>query len=369
MALKVTINAEGGGIVIQNVGKANELYLVGLEDIRLSQKDATDIQVELENPEHLIQTVLDTSAGEVSINGNVSASPAAAIADFGAVVEAARSAGGGGGGDATAANQVTQIGLETTIRDNTNNLDVLQSTRSAEATQLLIKAKTDNLDIALSLLSREATLDLVKTAVEAINTRDAATFDRKLSELLQESTFTAALDGKKFSDLAQEATLSLIKVAIDSVKIATEGTQANTNDAATQTTLALIKAKTDNLDVLLSTLETTLNAIETNTAASGGGFPVGNTGAITTVANSATSVVLLSANPDRESITIVNRSNQNFAVAFAATATTTDFTIWLPKRGGDEYSQVTRNDYTGIVSGIWAASGDRGATITEVTQV
>jgi len=293
MALKVTINAEGGGIVIQNVGKANELYLVGLEDIRLSQKDATDIQVELENPEHLIQTVLDTSAGEVSINGNVSASPAAAIADFGAVVEAARSAGGGGGGDATAANQVTQIGLETSIKTNTDSLNVNLSTRATEVT---MSAANQN--------------------------------------------------------------LSSIKDQLDE----------KTSTRASETTAAGIKTGTDKIPSDPSTVtkqNETITAINSLSL----GANKGNTGAITTVGNSAASVTLKVANASRKSITIVNRSNKNLAVAFSATATISAFTYWLPKRGGDIYSTVTINEYTGVISGIWSDSGDEGATITETTQV
>jgi len=50
------------------------------------------------------------------------------------------------------ATQVLIRALLTTIDADTSNLDVLLSTRNAEATQLLVKAKTDNLDVALSTL-------------------------------------------------------------------------------------------------------------------------------------------------------------------------------------------------------------------------
>ena len=43
------------------------------------------------------------------------------------------------------------------IKTNTDKLDVLLSSRNAEATQLLIKAKTDNLDVLLSTRLAEAT--------------------------------------------------------------------------------------------------------------------------------------------------------------------------------------------------------------------
>jgi hypothetical protein len=92
MALKVSINQEGGGITLIDETRSVS-YFLGIEDIRLQQKDSTKIQVELENPEILLQTVYDTSQGEMQVAGVVSATPGDAITAFGALIATSRSDG------------------------------------------------------------------------------------------------------------------------------------------------------------------------------------------------------------------------------------------------------------------------------------
>jgi len=87
------------------------------------------------------------------------------------------------------------------------------------------------------------------------------------------------------------------------------------------------------------------------------------TATISTVASSATSVTLLASNPARRRIVIVNESSKTLFVAFAATATTSAYTVAV---AGNATFQGVLNDYTGIVTGIWSAvSGN--ARITEIT--
>lgn len=88
-----------------------------------------------------------------------------------------------------------------------------------------------------------------------------------------------------------------------------------------------------------------------------------STGTTTTVAASATSVTLLSANANRLGATIYNDSAfANLFVKLGATASTTSFAVRLTPNG---YYEVPYG-YTGIIDGIWSvASGN--ARIVEHT--
>ena len=84
---------------------------------------------------------------------------------------------------------------------------------------------------------------------------------------------------------------------------------------------------------------------------------------LTSVAASVTSVSLLASNAARRQAIIVNDGNKTLYIAFAATATTTAFTVRLG--GGNEFVSEM-NGYTGAISGIWdSAAGS--ARITEIT--
>lgn len=87
------------------------------------------------------------------------------------------------------------------------------------------------------------------------------------------------------------------------------------------------------------------------------------TGTVTSVAGSATSVTLLAANTSRAGAVIFNDSTVALAVALAATASLTAYTVSIPAQG---IYELPAPGYTGIVSGIWAtATGS--ARITELT--
>ena len=87
------------------------------------------------------------------------------------------------------------------------------------------------------------------------------------------------------------------------------------------------------------------------------------TSTLTSVAASVVTVSLLASNAARRQVIIVNDGNKSLYVAFAATASTTAFTVRLG--GGNEFVSKM-NSYTGAISGIWdTAAGS--ARITEIT--
>jgi len=84
---------------------------------------------------------------------------------------------------------------------------------------------------------------------------------------------------------------------------------------------------------------------------------------LTSVVTSTTSAVLAALNTSRRQLIIVNDSNKVLYIAFAATATSTAYTVQL---GGGATYVSPLGGYTGVVSGILqAATGN--ARVTEVT--
>src|SRR3990167_8860329 len=84
---------------------------------------------------------------------------------------------------------------------------------------------------------------------------------------------------------------------------------------------------------------------------------------LATVATSTTTAVLQASNAARAQLLIVNDSNKPLLVAFAATATTTDYSVLIP--GNGQWESVL-NGYTGDVAAI-LESGTGSARVTEVT--
>lgn len=187
-----------------------------------------------------------------------------------------------------------------------DQLDVKLSTRSSEATLLLVKTALDainaDLDVALSTRASEATVALIRTAVDNINSNIDVTLSTRSSESTSQEILDAIGQGSgtsllqelqnlindiNNSGLATEATLALIKTAIDSINTnidvalstrASESTLASvllelesidSKDFATETTLILIKTAIDainaDIDVALSTRasEVTLALVKT----------------------------------------------------------------------------------------------------------
>ncbi len=86
------------------------------------------------------------------------------------------------------------------------------------------------------------------------------------------------------------------------------------------------------------------------------------TGTITSVAGSATSVSILSANAARKGFTVYNDSTAIAKIAFAATASATAFTVLLQPNSFYENNTL----YTGVISAIWASAAG-SARVTELT--
>lgn len=84
---------------------------------------------------------------------------------------------------------------------------------------------------------------------------------------------------------------------------------------------------------------------------------------LSNVTVSTTSAVILAANPDRQRFTIWNNAGRHVFVAFAATATTTAFSIDMPN---NSLYESDLNDYSGVVSAITSA-GSGPVRVTEIT--
>jgi hypothetical protein len=90
------------------------------------------------------------------------------------------------------------------------------------------------------------------------------------------------------------------------------------------------------------------------------------TSAVTNVAASATSVTLKASNASRKGLYIFNAGTANLFVKLGATATTTtSFSHMIPPNGLWELPDTPI--YTGVVDGIWSATGGNGALVTELT--
>jgi len=90
------------------------------------------------------------------------------------------------------------------------------------------------------------------------------------------------------------------------------------------------------------------------------------TSAVTNVGASATNVTLKAANANRKALYVFNAGTNNLFVKLGATATTTtSFTAMIPPNGFWELPDDPI--YTGIVDGIWSATGGSGANVTELT--
>lgn len=85
--------------------------------------------------------------------------------------------------------------------------------------------------------------------------------------------------------------------------------------------------------------------------------------ALTSVTVAAVSILLAAANPARRQLVLFNDGGNIVYVAFAATATTTAFTVRVPANGSYE---TVRDGYTGDVSAI-RASGTGAVRVTEIT--
>lgn len=95
--------------------------------------------------------------------------------------------------------------------------------------------------------------------------------------------------------------------------------------------------------------------------------PFASAAVSTTIPNSATSVSFLAANANRKKMIISNNSTQDLYLDLDATASIADHAIKIPKvTPGGFIATYELEDYTGVVSGIWAATGTGAALIREM---
>lgn len=92
--------------------------------------------------------------------------------------------------------------------------------------------------------------------------------------------------------------------------------------------------------------------------------PTSATATLSSVASSATSVVLSAANASRKGWYVFNDSTAILYVAFAATASTSAYTVQLPTN--TFYEMPPEPVYTGTISGIWSVVNGN-ARITELS--
>ncbi len=89
-----------------------------------------------------------------------------------------------------------------------------------------------------------------------------------------------------------------------------------------------------------------------------------STGAITSVAQSATDVTLLAANASRRKFFVYNAGTKPLRVALDGAASATNFSFVIAQNASYESDL---GDYTGAVHGIWDGAGGGFARITELT--
>ena len=88
------------------------------------------------------------------------------------------------------------------------------------------------------------------------------------------------------------------------------------------------------------------------------------TATLTTVSGNTTTAVLLAANTARLGVAVYNDSTAILYLAFAATASTSAYTVQIA--GGGYYETQPGVIYTGVISGIWATATG-AARITELS--
>jgi len=106
--------------------------------------------------------------------------------------------------------------------------------------------------------------------------------------------------------------------------------------------------------------------IPINPDGSPSGVVTAATGTVTSVADSATSVPIIAANPARKGVTITNTASTVLYIrcATGAATTTTGYTY----RVAQNASVDIPNGYVGVINGIWATDANDGsALVTEFT--
>lgn len=111
------------------------------------------------------------------------------------------------------------------------------------------------------------------------------------------------------------------------------------------------------------------NSIPVVIASDQGAIPVtagkSGTGTRTLVATSATAVTILASNANRNGAIIFNDSTKVVYLLLSGTGTVAANLFSTRLQGGDYYEVPA--GYTGIITGLWSATGGNGAQVTEFT--
>ena len=85
-------------------------------------------------------------------------------------------------------------------------------------------------------------------------------------------------------------------------------------------------------------------------------------GSTTTVTPSTTSVTLKASNAGRKALILVNNGTSDCYVSYSATAASTAYTFLL---AASQTATIRGEEYSGIVTGIWTATGGNNMMVTE----
>jgi len=91
--------------------------------------------------------------------------------------------------------------------------------------------------------------------------------------------------------------------------------------------------------------------------------PQPNIGNLTAIPAAPTPVIITSGNLSRMGLTIFNDSSQPLCLRLGSSVTTSMFTVKLVPQ---DYYELPGPIYTGVVTGVWTASGSGNALSTEL---
>lgn len=227
-------------------------------------------------------------------------------------------------------------------------------------------------DTVTSVAGKIGVVTLVKSDVGLSNVDNTSDASKPISSATQ-----AALDGKASTAAATTGSAGLMsssdKSKLDGIATGATANSTDfyllnrTNHSGSQSiqTITGLQASLDAKQPILtpgagiSIVSNTISVSGTISAVKQAG-----TAMLNNINSSTSSVQLLAANATRLGMVIVNDSNQPMYVAFAATASTTAYSLVLQPADTYETSSLV---YTGAVSAIWTGTPSGAARITELT--
>jgi len=90
---------------------------------------------------------------------------------------------------------------------------------------------------------------------------------------------------------------------------------------------------------------------------------VATTPTITQVTPATTSTTLKASNANRKAIILVNGGTSDCYITYGATSASTAYTFLLPSLGT---TTIRGEEYSGVISGIWVATGGNSMQVTEI---